>query len=232
MNSKDVTVTDSYFNRAISNAIDKNINQSVPTLINEALTNVQIYSCVMTKFYPYLDKVEVQFSDGTLKVCKILHRFGGDMIDFYTPVGEDSFCDNLKEPCILPMCELTCFVAPVVDDSDEYLLLGYYLDDEIIGYDPAEKGNFKLMSAGVSNEYWLKFNCNGVDIRSQEETTRNIGSYEDDMVSIEYPSKLEVDSLIQETVDTKISDAAGFQDVYTKKEVDDLIGAIDDYILS
>lgn len=225
MNSNDVTVTDSYFNRVVSNAINKNVTQSVPPLINEALTSVQIYSCIMTKFYPYLDKAEVQFSDGSLKVCTILHRFGGDMVDFYTPIGEDSFCDNLKEPCIIPMCELTCFVAPIVDGSEEYLLLGYDLEDEIVGYDPAEKGNFKLMSSGISNEYWLKFNSNGVDIRSQKETTTNIGSLEDEMVAVEYPSKAEIESLIQEAVESIVIDATGISPdtVYTKEEIDEII---------
>lgn len=224
MDSQDITVTQSRFNKTMTNAVNSTIIKSVPPLITEALADVKVFSCVMTKFYPYLDKAEVQFNDGSLKLCKILHRFGGDLVDFYTPVGEDSFCETLKEPCILPICELNCLVVNMEDGSDEYLLIGYYIDEDIVGYDPADKGNLKLMSVGASTEYWLKFNSNGVDIRSKSEPTTSVGDLEEEMVTVEYPSKSEVDSLIQEAVEN--INPGSQDDVYTKAEVDELINAV------
>ena len=87
-------------------------------------------------------------------------------------------------------------------DSNEYLLLGYYSNEELIGINPASQGNFKIVTRGGTNQFWIKFGYDGLDLRLPGKTTINAGDMDSTMESVDYPLT---------------------NDVYTKSEVIALI---------
>ncbi|MBQ6511756.1 hypothetical protein [Methanobrevibacter sp.] len=212
MGSKDVTVTDARMKEVLRNQVKPIISETVPPMINKSLEEVRLFTGIATKFYHYLDKVEVKLdnSDSTV-LCKRLHIFGGDLVDLFTPTADhQSFCDKLKEPCIIPRDTLHCLVINIFDNSDEYLLLGFFQVEEFVGLNPAKPGNLKICAVGGLNQFWIKFGHDGLDIRTNETPTTNVGDMDADMSSVVYADSGEVY--------TK-------EEVYTKSEVDELIAA-------
>jgi len=206
------------------------IQNTVPKQIEEAISKVSMRTGVITKFYPYLDKAEVQFDSTKKKVlCKILHRFCGDLIDFYTPLADKKgFNKKLQEPYVVPKFRQTVCVLNIHDsDSQEHLILGYYNNKDIVNFNPAKPGNLKIMSVyDDGNECWLKFGKDGFNYRVTKTPNRYVGDkHEDDGVKeFDYPmstdvyTKSEVDKLINE------------KEIYTKEEVDTLLQSYDDRI--
>lgn len=201
--SEDITVTDARMKEALRNQVNPIISETVPPMINESLNAVRIFTGVVTKFYHYLNKVEVQLDDdGRKVVCKRLHLLGGNLIDLFTPAEDhQDFCDTLKEPCIIPRDTLHCLVVNIFNNTD-YLFLGFFEVDELIGLNPAAPGNLKICAIGGTNQYWIKFGHDGLDIRTNKEPTIKVGDMDEDMSNVTY---------------------AVSNDVYTKEEVDELI---------
>lgn len=217
MNSKDITVTEPRFKEAVGSFINEVTTPNINKKVNTAIENERIKTGVITKFYPYLDKAMVKL-DNTNKtvLCKILHRFTGDLIDFYTPLeNEQIFDDELKEPAIIPRAAQHVLVANINDkDSEENLILGYYLNEEVVGFSPAKPGNIKFMSLTESNPFWVKFGRDGLECRLPSNPRLSSGVLDKDMVDVEYADKSEV---------------------YSKEEVDDIIehlphGDMSDYV--
>lgn len=216
VDSKEITVTDDRLMKALSEPVNHIINSSVPQKIEKVSENLKTKTGVITKFYPYLDKAEVQLDNSNKKViCKPLHRFGGDLIDFYTPLADErSFCDDLKEPCIIPKAHQHVFIIDV-PDKDFDLILGYFVDDEeTIGFNPAAPGNLKLISVNETNVYWLKFGRDGFEYRLPSTPTMSVGKLDEEMEDFDY-----ADSSNVYTKDELYSK----EEVYTKEEVDELI---------
>ena len=70
--SNDVTVTDARMKNALRQQVNPIIMESVPQMISQAITNVQIQSGIVIKFYPYLDKAEVQLDNSNQNVlCRL-----------------------------------------------------------------------------------------------------------------------------------------------------------------
>lgn len=198
--SDNITVTNGRLKKALSTRVENIIVPQLNQKINKTATDAKIQVGSMTKFYPYLDKCEVDL-DGELIICKILHRFSGELIDFYTPTGDEDYCDNLHEPCIIPREDLKCLVLDINDSSDERVMIGYFLAEEIIGFNPASQGNLKLMSVGATNQYWIKFGLDGLDIRSPETPVTNVGEFDSDMSSLEYTTREDVEDIIVGKID-------------------------------
>ncbi len=207
MNSKNITATSGRLNEVMKTTVDKYLGTSgVEEKIIKAVDKASVRTGVVTKIYPYLDKVEVKLDTNKKKVlCKNLHKFGGDLLDLYTPLAESkTFCDKLKEPCIIPRLKLHCAVLSIHDaDSKEELLLGYYQNEELIGLVPAEPGNIKIASVNDINQYWIKFGRNGLDLRLPSKTTGKVGGLKENMTEIDYDnsnlySKKEVDAMFKE----------------------------------
>ena len=98
MKSDNVTVTQGRMKQAFSNSIGKIVKNETTKIVKEAIDNSKISAGVVTKFYPYLDKAEVQILNSDKKVlCKILHRFGGELIDFYTPNGDFVYDNEMRK---------------------------------------------------------------------------------------------------------------------------------------
>ena len=198
-----ITVTDGRLNRALSTRVEPIIMPKVTKKITQAVNQSKFQLGTMTKFYPYLDKCEVELNN-ELVICSILHRFGGELIDFYTPLGEEDFCDNLNEPCIIPRNGLGCLVLDIDNGTDEKIMCGFINLEELIGINPASPGNIKLVTRGGNNQYWLKFGNDGLDIRTINAPTTNIGDYDEDMSEVNYAdsnetyTKEEIDKIIED----------------------------------
>ena len=223
MNVQDITVTKGRAQTAVKNAFQQSVSQEINNQLNTAIENERIRTGVITKFYPYLDKAQVQLDNVNKKIiCKVLHRYGGDLIDFYTPLeSEKSFCDDLKEPCIIPRAQQHVCVLQISDqDSSENLILGYYQNNEIVGFDPAKPGNTKIMSLTEANNFWLEFGRDGLDIRLPSETKSEVGRLKQDMHPVTYAKSDEVYGKDEVYNKTEVYPRT---DVYTKSEVDELI---------
>ena len=211
------TITQGRMEQAINHAVNRVTGPQITQQINDAVASERIHTGRVTKFYHYLDKAEVDLDFSNEKVlCKILHRFGGELIDLFTPVADEvTFCDNLKEPCIIPRGTLHCLVLNISDeDSDEWLLLGFYQNEDLVGLNPAEPGNIKIVTRGGTNQFWIKFGYDGLDLRLPETSTMNVGDMDRDMTPVDYANS--------DTVYTK-EEVYNKTEVYTKEEVDELI---------
>ena len=199
----------SNMNKIIDSAIE---NKNFEKLIEQKVDSVKVVTGVIKKYYPYLDKAMVKIDqDGKSMLCKILHRYGGDMIDFYSPLADRCELDEkLKEPCIIPKFQQNVCVLKIHDkDSNENLILGYYQNKEITGFNPAKPGNIKLMSILEDNLYWIKFGKDGFDYRLSSKPTMKVGRTEEDLE--------EVTPMTSE-------------DVYTKSELDLIIKGYEERI--
>ena len=187
-NSQDITVTEGRAKKAVDSLTTELMMPKVNDKVKTAVKEERIKTGVITKFYPYLDKAEVKLDTNNQKIlCKILHRFGGDLIDFYTPRGESNFCETLKEPCIIPKAEQHVCVLNIHDkDSDESIILGYYQNEELMGFDPASPGNMKLESLTEPNEYWLQFGADGLDLRVPKKVTTEVGILPNEMTPVNH----------------------------------------------
>ena len=95
MNSKDITVTKPRAKNAVQKQIDKVVTPKIDNAVKTAVENERIRTGVITKFYPYLDKAMVKLDHtNKLILCKILHRYGGDLFDFYTPLSYKKIYDE------------------------------------------------------------------------------------------------------------------------------------------
>ena len=210
MNSKDITVTEGRAKKAFTNSVQKSILPAVNETVQNAVENERIKTGVITKFYPYLDKAEVKLDESNKKIlCKILHRFGGDMIDFYTPLEyEESFDERLNEPCIIPRAAHNVCVLNINDkDSEENLILGYYQNNDVVGFKPASPGNIKLMSITEPNLYWVEFGPDGLNLRLPKNPTIETGTLPVEMEDGSVYTKKEIDEKLKDLSSTGLSTA-------------------------
>lgn len=221
MNSQDITITENRARKAVDDAITRVAIPQTKQMVEEATQNERIRTGVITKFYPYLDKAEVKLDNVNKKVlCKILHRYGGDMIDFYTPLANVAKKDKkTKEPYIKPRrLQHVCVLSINDKDSKENLILGYYTNEEIVEKNPAKPGNLKLVSVTDTNEYWIKFGKDGLQLKLPSRPTINVGGMLDNIDG----EMEEVDFADSTDVYTK-DEVYSKEEVYTKEEVDELI---------
>ena len=188
MGAKEVTVTDARFKQSLRNGVNNVVQNTVPQMINKAVNESKIRTGVVSKFYPWLDNAEVDLDNVNKKVlCKLPHRFVGSLIEFYIPSGDNSYCEKLHEPCIIPKEPLHCIVINIHDeDSDDYLLLSYFLPDEIVGFAPPHQGNMKITTFLPSAENYIEFGGAGLKVVSKTPVDANYGEYEDDITKLEY----------------------------------------------
>lgn len=189
--SDKINVTDARLRNALKTEIEYSVVPEINKKISDVATNAKIQIATMTKFYPYLDKAEVKIKN-KLILCKILHRFNGDLIDFYTPEGEQDYCSKLKEPCIIPRSELTCLILDINDGTSEQIIIGYFSSEELIGLDPAEMGSLKLTKITGTNQYWIKFGGDGLDLRLPSNSTISAGEFDEEMEEINYITQEDV----------------------------------------
>ena len=202
-----ITVTNGRLKKALHDKVTPMIMPKINRQINETAQQERIRTGIIVKFYPYLDKALISLDNSNENVlCKILHRFGGGLIDLYTPPADRlDVCDDLHEPCYYPRGDIHCLLANIHDsDSEEYLLLGFYENEELVGLNPASPGNIKITSIGGTNQFWIKFGDDGLDLRLPNTITINVGDMDADMNNIEYAdsnntyTKEEIDKMIED----------------------------------
>ena len=203
--SENINVTDARLRNALKSEFDYSVMPGIKNKISKVASDSKMQVGVMTKFYPYLDKAEVELQNSSLVLCRILHRFSGNLIDFFTPEGENDYCTTLKEPCIIPREEIECLILDVNDSTDEHILVGYFISEELIGANPAKPGNLKLVSKTDDNEYWIKFGGDNLDIRIPEGLVMNQGRLDEEMKTVDYTNSNNV--YTKEEVDKKIEEA-------------------------
>lgn len=227
MDSKEITVTDARLLQALETPISHVMSNSITPQINKVANDLKIKTGRVTKYYQYLDKAEVQLDESNKKVvCRLLHSFGGSIIDLFTPLAEEgTFCDNIKEPCIIPRYALDCAVVPI--NSDEWLLLGYINKNELVGLNPAKQGNIKISSINDLNQFWIQFGRDGLDIRLPSKLTAEVGKLDENMKKVDY---VESDTVYtKEEVDEKIKNAGGGDGVASDVLYKGLLEASEDY---
>ena len=233
MESKKVTGTKGRLSEGLDKITSSAIENTVPTQIKDAVDLVKIRTGVITKFYPYIDKAEVRLDyNGKKILCKILHRCGGDLIEFYTPSADrTSYDSKLHEPYVVPKAsQNVCVIHVHDDDSDENLILGYYQNKEIVGFNPAKPGNIKIMSVCEDkNEYWLKFGFGGFNYRVGKSPNRIVGDVhsEEGVSDVQYTKSDDVYTI--DEIDELI-ESLSIGDYYTKGEVDEKLAVYEEKI--
>ena len=212
-NSNNVTVTNARVISAMSPIIKSVVEPNIKKEIKKEVNTSKIHTGILTKYYPYLDKAEVKV-DNKLILCKILHRVHGSLVDFFTPTGDSSFCEKLKEPCIIPQGELDCLIADINDNTKEQLLLGFFLKNDVLYTSPANPGHYKITNLGATNEWGLDIGDGNIKLDSSDGVTFTEGLVQKENTIVEYATS---------------DNVYGKKEVYTKKEVDNAIKkAIDD----
>lgn len=191
-------------------------DKQIEEIIHKTVDAAKLRTGIQTKFYPYADKAEVKLDhNNKLVVCRNLHLFGGSMMDFFTPAGERSFCETLKEQCIIPREELHVLVADISNqDMKEMLLLGYFNPKDIVGIKPADPNYFKITDVGATNLWGIEIGNGEIKINTMAGVQYVEGEYHADNTEINYADSANTYTKTE---------------VYTKQEVDALIKkAIDD----
>ena len=207
MKSANITATDGRVLSAFSPVIKSVVESKIDKKIKSEVDKSKIHIGILTKFYPYLDKAEVKV-DNKLILCKNLHRMHGSLIDFFTPEGDASFCEKLKEPCILPRGQLNVLIADIKDNTDEMLLLGYYFKGDVFCSTPAEQGHYKISNIGATNHWGFDIGSGNIKISSCEGVEFKEGEFHSEDTIVEYANS--------ENVYSK-------KELYTKTEVDEAI---------
>ena len=187
--------------------------REIEKTINKTVDASKIRTGILKKFYPYLDKAEVQLDNITKPVlCRIFHMFGGSLIDFFTPDGERGFCETLHEPCIFPRADMHVLVADISnEDAKEMLMLGYYNPSDIVGIRPATPGHMKLTDIGATNIWGVEIGHGEVNITTYDGIKVVEGEFHSDNTEINY---------------------ANTSETYTKSEIKDLIAEMKQEIIN
>lgn len=210
MNIDNITITDGRLKRALNNKVKPLVQNESTKIIQKELNNSMLRLGKITKFYPYLDKAEVKLDTNNKKImCKILHRFGGELLDLYTPLSEKVMVDRNHEKYIIPRVKQHVCVLNIHNgDSQYHIILGTLRDKDIAGFNPAKPGNMKISAVGVTNDFYIQFGLDGLKYKLPKKSSTEIGYFEEELQNVDYTDSSEVY--------TK-------EEVYTKKEVDDLI---------
>lgn len=231
MKSDNITVTQARMKQALDKGIGQVIENHTQQIVKMEFENLKIRTGVVTKFYPYWDKAEVQLDNANKKVlCRILHRFGGELTEYYTPSGDEDYDVERKEKCVIPRTDLHCYILNV-PDINEYLLLGFYAKEELIGVNPASPGNFKIVTRGGTNQFWIKFGYDGLDLRLPSQIATSTGAMDEEMIesknvnSDDFYTKKEIDAKLQE-IEIPSADV----DAYTRTEVNELLSTKEDKV--
>lgn len=193
--SESITLTNGRQFKVLRTLVNRIVDErEIEKTIDKTVDASKIRTGKLIKFYPYLDKAEVQLDNLNKNVlCRKFHLMGGSLIDFFTPEGEASFCENLKEPCIIPREELHVLVADISnEDAKEMLLLGYYHPEDIIGIKPANIGYFKITNIGSTNTWGIQIGNGEINVSTCDGVTYTEGEFHADDTVIDYVNKKDV----------------------------------------
>ena len=188
-------------------------SEKIPEQIEKTIKEHSLKEGIVKEVYPYLDFSLVQLSNGKEVEAWHLHRVFGNIIDLFTPEGEQIISSIKNEPCIIPRFQLKCVVAEM---SDEYVLMGYYSPNMVGSFSPAQKGHYLIKTLTDGFNAGIDIHSNNIDIMAHEGASFTETS-SGESNTVEYANS--------ENTYTK-------QQVYNKAQVDALLKEIWDYIRS
>lgn len=216
----DITATEGRLNKLLTSKIQEATSTSTVQQINNIVEDSKIQAGVVEKFYAYQNRAVVKLENGKLVSCTILHHFGPDLIDLYTPIGDTYFDESIHEKYIKPRGRIYCIVSPFsLDNKDKYVLLGYFVDDDLTGANPASPGNFKILTMGGTIQYSLRFGHNGLEVVTNKTST----TIKDDFTPEYSPKYADVSDVYSKEEIDKIVSQLGSDEYYIKEEIDKLI---------
>jgi hypothetical protein len=224
-NSRNITDTDSRLLEGLTGISERVYdNKNVDVQISNAVTDSMITTARLVKYYPSLNKCKVQLdNNGEYVFCTVLLLMGGDVMFLYTPLGDRSFCEELREPCVIPRGLHRVFVAPI-NNQEEWLMLGYYYPNEFVGFNPSKSGQFKILAFGSLGEYSIRFGVDGLEIVSNGEIVKSeIDDFGEDVSTNTYSSE-EIDELLA-SYDTRLKE---LEDKLTETNTDNMDNASND----
>jgi hypothetical protein len=139
--------------------------EKISEQIEKKIEEHSIKKGIVKEVYPYLDTSLIQLSDDKLVEAYHLHRVFGNIIDLFTPEGEQIYSETKNEPCIIPRSQLKCLVAEI---SDEYVLLGYYSPNMVKSFSPAEEGHYLIKTLTDGFNAGLDIHANNINIMAHE----------------------------------------------------------------
>ena len=165
MNRKVVT------NSRVKNSLNVHFKQflddeKIPEQINKKIEEHSIKKGLVKEVYHYLDTSLVELSNGKQVEAYHLHRTLGNIVDLFTPIGEQIISETKKEPCIIPRFQLKCLVAEV--GKDEYVLLGYYNPNMVGSFSPADNGHYLIKTMTDGYQAGLDIFADNIDIISHQ----------------------------------------------------------------
>ena len=226
--SQNITATDGRLKESFTPIVHSIVDSKLEKEVKKEVDKSKIQIGVVTKYYPYIDRAEVKLENKTI-ICRILHRMHGSIVDFFTPLGDASFCETLKEPCIIPRGELDCCVAEINDNTKDYLLLGYFLKNDVLYTHPADPGHYRIVDLSATNEYGLDIGVGDINMNSNTGVTFTEGLTPRDNNVVEYANNEDVpekDSVYTKDETYNKLEVYNKTEVYTKEEVDELIGRL------
>lgn len=192
-------ILDSHFKRFLD-------SEKIPEQINKKIEEHSIKKGVVKEVYHYLDTSLIELSNGKLVEAYHLHRTLGNIVDLFTPMGEQIISETKNEPCIIPRFKLKCLVAEV--GKDEYVLLGYYNPNMVGSFSPAENGHYLIKTLTEGYHAGLDISPDNINIISHQGASFTAADV-DKETDIVY---------------------ANSKDIYNKAQVDALLKEIWDYI--
>lgn len=150
---------DSHFKRFLD-------SEKIPEQINKKIEEHSIKKGLVKEVYHYLDTSLIELSNGKLVEAYHLHRTLGNIVDLFTPIGEQIISETKNEPCIIPRFKLKCLVAEV--GKDEYVLLGYYNPNMVGSFSPAENGHYLIKTMTDGFQAGLDVSSDNINIISHQ----------------------------------------------------------------
>ena len=202
---------DSHFKRFLD-------SEKIPEQINKKIEEHSIKKGLVKEVYHYLDTSLIELSNGKLVEAYHLHRTLGNIVDLFTPMGEQIISETKNEPCIIPRFKLKCLVAEV--GKDEYVLLGYYNPNMVGSFSPAENGHYLIKTLTEGYHAGLDISPDNINIISHQGASFTEADVDKDTDIIYANSK---DTYTKSEVYKK-------SQTYNKVQVDALLKEIWDYI--
>lgn len=193
-------------------------SEKIPEQINKKIEEHSLKKGVVKEVYHYLDTSLIELSNGKLVEADHLHRTLGNIVDLFTPIGEQIISETKNEPCIIPRFKLKCLVAEV--GKDEYVLLGYRNPNMTGSFSPAENGHYLIKTMTDGFQAGLDVSSDNINIISHQGASFTEADVDKDTEIIYANSK---DTYTKSEVYKK-------SQTYNKAQVDALLKEIWDYI--
>lgn len=204
--------------------------ENIPEQITKKIEEHSIKKGLVKEVYHYLDTSLVELSNGKQVEAYHLHRTLGNIVDLFTPIGEQVISETKHEPCIQPRFQLKCLVAEV--GKEEYVLLGYYSPNMVGSFSPADNGHYLIRTFTDGYEAGLDIAPGNISLISHTGATfveADVG----ESTQINYAESKDTytkNEVYRKTETYGKNDVYRKTETYNQTEVDGFIQEIWDYI--